>query len=204
MTTPYSSLARTIVGTVAAGAIALSAASPAMARPGERHGDRDGVDAGDVIAGALIIGGIAAIAAAADDDRDDRYDRDYRYDRAGYDDGWRRGPAWRGGISPRRAVEQCVWAAERRASGYSYGAADVTDIRSVRETRWGYEVRGRIAVNAMGRDWRRGDARYGRGWDGDYRGWNSGLRGYDAGRFECRIERGRVVDIDYSGIRGLR
>lgn len=203
MTNPRTPFAKALVGTVAAGAMALSAATPAMARP---H-DRDGVDAGDVIAGALVIGGIAAIAAAASDndryDRYDRHDRDYRYDRAGYDDGWRRGPAWRGGISPRRAVEQCVWAAERQASRYSYGSADVTDIRSVRETRWGYEVRGRIAVNAMGRDWRRGDARYGRGWDGDYRGWNAGLRGYDAGRFECRIERGRVVDIDYSGIRGL-
>lgn len=79
----------------------------------------------------------------------------------------------------------------------------MTDIRDIRQTRYGYEVRGRIAVNGNGRDWRRGDSNYGRGWGGDYRGWNDGLRGYDSGSFRCQIERGRIVDIDYSGIRGL-
>ena len=79
----------------------------------------------------------------------------------------------------------------------------MTDIREVRDTRSGYEVRGRIAVNTMGRGWRNGDGAYGRGWDGDYRGWNAGLRGYDSGKFRCRIEQGRVVDLDYSGLRGL-
>ena len=50
---------------------------------GYRHRDR--VDAGDVLAGVLIIGGIAAIASAASnssrnrDYRDDRYRNDYRY-----------------------------------------------------------------------------------------------------------------------------
>ena len=81
--------------------------------------------------------------------------------------------------------------------------ADVTDVRDVRQTRWGYEVKGRIAVNSNGRDWRRGDSNYGRGWNNDYRGWDNSLRGYDSGNFKCRVERGRVVDIDYSGIRGL-
>jgi hypothetical protein len=56
----------------------------------------------------------------------------------------------------------------------------------------------------MGRDWRRGDGYYGRGWDDDYRGWDNGYRGYDSGRFTCRVRYGRVVDLDYSGIRGLR
>jgi hypothetical protein len=79
----------------------------------------------------------------------------------------------------------------------------VTDVRQVRETRYGLEVKGRIAVNSMGRDWRSGDGNYGRGWGGDYRGWNSNLRGYDSGTFKCRYDRGRVVDIDFSGIRGL-
>ena len=42
-----------------------------------RH--RHGIDAGDVLAGVLIIGGIAVIASAANKDRDERYrDRDYR------------------------------------------------------------------------------------------------------------------------------
>ncbi|MCX7282550.1 MAG: hypothetical protein NTX28_00630, partial [Novosphingobium sp.] len=89
------------------------------------------------------------------------------------------------------------------AGRVSWGRADVTDIRDVRDTRYGYEVRGRIAVNAQGRDWRNGDPRYGRGWNNDYRGWDSSLRGYDSGTFKCRFERGRIVDLDYSGIRGL-
>ncbi|MEY4239857.1 MAG: hypothetical protein RL339_2458 [Pseudomonadota bacterium] len=199
MKTMSNALAKGTIATIAAGAMALSSATPAFA---DRR-DRDGVSAGDVIAGALIIGGIAAVASAAGNN--DRYDRDYRYDRAGYGYdrgyGYRDNDAWRG--SPRRAVEQCIFAAERNASRYSYGRADVTDVRDIRETRYGYEVRGRIAVNSNGRDWRRGDGNYGRGWGGDYRGWNDNLRGYDAGSFKCRIERGRIVDLDYNGIRGL-
>lgn len=187
---------KALVGTVAAGAMAVSAAAPAFAR--DRHDG--GIDAGDIIAGALVIGGIAAVAAAASDNDDGyRYGRDYRYDRAGYggyDGRYRKGSA-------RRAAEQCVVAAERNAARSSYGRADVTDIRNVRETRYGYEVRGRIAVNGMGRDWRDGDRNYGRGWNDDYRGWNRSLRGYDSGSFTCRYEGGRVVDLDYSGLRGL-
>ena len=48
-------ISKALIGTVAAGAMALSA-SPAAAR--DRHDD--GIDAGDIIAGALVIGGIAA------------------------------------------------------------------------------------------------------------------------------------------------
>lgn len=191
---------KALAGTIAAGAMAVSSANPAIAR--DHRGD--GISTGDVIAGAVVLGGIAAIAAAAsDNDRGYSRDRDYGYDRAGYNDAYgRQGNRWNAG-SPRRAVEQCVIAAERNAGRYGAGRADVTDIRSVRETRWGYEVKGRIAVNTMGRGWRNGDARYGQGWDGDYRGWNSNMRGYDAGRFVCTIERGRVTDLDYSGVRGL-
>ncbi len=188
-------LSKALIGTVAAVAMAVSAASPAAAQ----YRDRDrGIDAGDIIAGALIIGGIAAVASAGSRDRGYGYD-DYRYDRAGYD----RGYGYRNG-NPRQAVEQCVYAAERQAGRYSYGRADVTDIRNVRNTRYGYEVRGRIAVNSQGRGWRNGDNRYGSGWGNDYRGWNDNLRGYDSGSFKCKFERGRVVDVDISGIRGNR
>mgnify|MGYP003592941263 FL=1 len=195
-------LSKALVGTIAAGALVASSASPAFAE-GRDHRGRDGISAGDVIAGALIIGGIAAVASAAS-----KNNRDYRYDRAGYgwNGGYDRGDRYDRGYgydNPRQAVEQCVYAAERAAGRYSYGRADVTDIRSVRDTRYGFEVRGRIAVNTSGHGWRNGDGNYGRGWGNDYRGWNNNLRGYDSGSFKCRFERGRVVDVDFNGIRGL-
>jgi len=58
-------VSKALVGTVAAGAMAMTSATPALARDHD-----DGIDAGDVIAGAVIIGGIAALAGAFD--RDDR------------------------------------------------------------------------------------------------------------------------------------
>ena len=177
-------LAKGTIATVAAGAMAM-ASSPANAQWRDR--DRDDIDVGDVIAGAVIIGGIAAAISAIDNGND-------RYRGRGY---------YRGG-SARSAVEQCVYAAERNASRYSWGGnAQVTDIRKIDRDRDGYEIKGRIAVNQMGRDWRRGDRRYGYGWDNDYRGWNNRYRGWDSGKFECKIRYGRVVDLDYSGIRGL-
>lgn len=166
-------LTKAMVGTVAAGAMAVSTASPALAR------DRDGgIGAGEVIAGALIIGGIAAVAAAASKDKDRygyRYGRDYRYDRAGYN--YRYG-------NPRDAVSRCVRAAERDASRHVRGRADVTDVTSIRDKRYGFDVKGRIAVDDRGHRWGRG--------------------GYDRGKFTCKVRHGRIVDIDYSGIRGLR
>ena len=170
---------KALVGAAAAAAIAASSATPAMAK---------GIDVGDVIAGAVIVGGVAAVASALDNDGRGRtygYPYDNRYG------------------DPRSAVEQCVYAAERSASRRSYGGADVTDIRSVDRNRRGYTVRGRVAVNTLGRGWRYGDRTYGRGWDNDYRGWNDRLRGYDAGTFRCRYEYGRVTDLDFNGVRGL-
>ena len=179
-------ISKALVGTVAAGAMAMASAAPAQAQWRDRDRDRgDGIDAGDIIAGALIIGGIAAVASAAGGrDRYDRgYDRGYGYNQAG---------------NSRQAVEQCVNAAQRNASRYSYGGnAKVTDIRDVDAKRDGYKVKGRIAVNTRNANWRRG-------WGNDFRGWNSRYNGYDAGTFKCDVRYGRVVDLDYSGIRGLR
>ena len=105
---------------------------------------------------------------------------------------------------PRQAVEQCVYAAENGANRYSYGGrSQVTDIRQIDRKRDGYTVRGRIAVNTQGRNYRRGDPRYGRGWNNDYRGWNSAYSGYDSGQFTCKVRYGQVVDLDYDGVRGL-
>ena len=97
------------------------------------------------------------------------------------------GGGWRGGDNPHMAINRCSRAAEHQAGRYVRGFANVTDIRDVRETRHGYEVRGRIAVNV-----RNG------GWNG--RGWGSDGRYRDTGSFTCKFESGRVVDLDINGI----
>lgn len=166
--------ARISLGAVAATALTAASATPAMA---DDHRDRGGIGAGEIIAGAVVIGGIAALAGAFDGDRNDRRydyrDRNYRGDR--YD---RRGFAG----NPRTAVDRCVRAAEnqaRRFGGYRY--ADVIDVRDIDRTRNGFRVKGRIEV--------------GGGWD---------RRGADRGRFTCRIDGRGAPRIDFSGVRGLR
>ena len=65
---------------ISAAAAAFSLAATPAAAHGDRWGrHRDGVSAGDVLAGVLIIGGIAAIASAASKSNRDREVRDTRY-----------------------------------------------------------------------------------------------------------------------------
>ena len=94
--------ARLVFGAVAATALTAASATPALAND---HRDRGGIGAGEIIAGAVVIGGLAALAGAFDNDRDDRRydyrDRDFR-------GGWDRG----GFGNPRTAVDRCVRAAE--------------------------------------------------------------------------------------------
>jgi hypothetical protein len=176
--------ARLVIGGVVASALTAACVTPAMAQDRRDH---DGISAGEIIAGAVVIGGIAALAGAFDGDRDDRrhdnrdyrdyrdYNRDYRgerYDRGNY--------RYAGGS--RNAVERCVRAAEnqaRRFGGYRY--ADVIDVREVDRTRDGFRVRGRIDV--------------GGGWD---------RRGSDRGSFSCRIDGRGAPLIDFDGFRRLR
>jgi hypothetical protein len=171
-------LNKALVGTAAAAAMAVSA-TPAMARDGHRGGP----SAGEVIAGVAIIGAIAAIASSGNKDR--RYrDDDYRGDRYGndrYADS-RFGNRYRQ-IGQRQAMNRCVRAAERGAT--NYGRANVTDIRDIDRTRYGYRVKGRILVD-------QGRGRYQRS-------------GYsDKGNFTCYIEGNRVSDVRYSGLRYSR
>ncbi len=185
-------LAKSILGATAATALAVAA--PAQAR------DHDnGIDAGDVIAGALIIGGIAAIASAASGN-DDRYDRrhdprygdrsDRRYDPR-YGDRYDRGY---GNQSPRSAIQQCSAAAQREAS--RYGRAQVTEITDIDRERRGFEVEGRIVVEEQNYGYRGRNGRYNRNARYDRRGYSD----YDRGRFSCRIRYGR---IDRLRVRGL-
>ena len=188
-------LTKALVGTVAAGAMVVGSAAPALAQSRDRDRDRGGIDAGDVIAGALIIGGIAAVAAAASSGN---RDRGYVYEGRGYDNRYNNGQYYNNAGDSRQAVEQCVYAAERNANRYSRGGrSQVTDIRNIDRKRDGYTVKGRIAVNT-------GNANWQRGWGNDYRGYNNSQRGYDAGNFTCKVRYGQVVDLDYSGVRGLR
>ncbi len=191
MTKNFRTTAKGGIATAAVGAMALAAAAPAEAR--DRHDD--GISVGEVIAGAVILGGIAAVASAATknhgyDYRDGRY-----YGRDGYRGNDRYG--YRG--NPRAAVERCVNAARSDARRYGYRHAEVTDIRDVDDTRYGWRVKGRIRVDANYR---------GGGYDRNgyrdrhnrYQRWNAA----DNGSFTCDIERGRVADLDFRGIRGLR
>ena len=211
-------VSKALLGTIAAGAMVAASATPALAD----HNDRNGVSVGDIIAGALIIGGIAAVASAAN-----RNNGGYR-DNRGYDDGdgYNRGYDNNGGYydnndgnygnnyrnnydryaqwrsNPRQAVERCIAAAERYANSRGL-RADVTDIREVKDTRYGFQVKGRIAVQGNNRGWNRGDGNYGQGWGGDYRGYNDRVRGYDSGKFKCKFERGQITDLDIDGVRGF-
>ncbi len=189
-------ITKALVGTVAAGAMAMASATPAMAQ--NRHDD-DGISAGEVIAGAVILGGLAAVIASADNDRDGYGYRDgYRgYGNNGYyNRGYNNGYAYNQG-NPRSAVEQCVRAAEQTANRYSYGGrSKVTDIRDIDRKSGGYKVKGRIAVNTRNANWRGG-------WGNDWRGWNNQYNGYDAGSFTCDVRYGRVTGLDIDGIRGL-
>lgn len=172
MKTLKKTLAKGALGTVAAGAMALATATPAMANDGRD----DGIGAGEIIAGALVIGGIAALAGAFDGDGDRVHDRRYRGDRFHRNN-------FRRGIGPRRAVNQCINAAERQARRFGgWRFADVTRIRDVDRTRRGFRVKGRIQVEGN-----------------RFRG-----RNFDRGRFTCFISnRGRPL-IDFDGVRGLR
>ncbi len=166
-----------LVGTAAATAMAVSA-TPAMAK--DNH--RGGVSAGEVIAGAVVLGGLAAILTSGNKDK-----YAYNYDR-GYRDNYRHGNYRKGRFGPRKAVDRCVRAAERRATR-NYGWADVTQIRDVDRTRYGYRVKGRIVVkdNYRGRYQRNG-----------YR------QDYDRGKLTCFVERDNRPQVSFRNLNSGR
>jgi hypothetical protein len=135
------------------------------------------------LVGALVTGAMAVFAAAPA----------LAGDGFGYGGGHGR-HGWNGGGNTHRAVEMCSRVAERQASRHAYGRARVTDIRDVRDTRWGFEVRGKLAVHSRNHGWR--DNRWGYGY-------RDGYRNRDTGSFKCVVERGRVAYLDFDGIRGL-
>ncbi len=193
-------ISKALVGAVAAGAMAMVPTAAASAQSRYDYRDRDdGISVGDIIAGAVVIGGIAAVAGALggrnDDYRhDDRYFRNGNY---GYYNG-----------NPRAAVQQCVNAANRDARSRGYRYAQVTQVRDVNDTNYGWKIKGNLVVDgARGYDRGYNDRYYNSRYDdrrynnGYYN--NSRYGAQDSGSFTCWIDRGRVSRMDYSGIRGL-
>lgn len=188
-------MTKTLLGAGAAAAALVSIAVPAQARDRydrNRDRDRDSISAGEIIAGAVVLGGLAAVLSSGNNGRNDRRGYDDRYDdnRAGYHYDNRGG-------SGRAAVNQCVASVETWANRYS--RSDVTQVRSIERTRFGYRVTGNVVVQDAGR------GRYENDYYGNDRfGGNGYQRGYDKGRFTCFVERGRVVDINYRGLEQWR
>lgn len=114
---------------------------------GHRGRHRDRIDGGDILAGILVIGGIAAIASAASkNNRDRRYeDRDYRSENRRYDD--RRADTReesrndRGTGGMESAISVCSNAAERQAGR----DARVSAIESVARDGEGWRVEGELS-----------------------------------------------------------
>jgi hypothetical protein len=181
---------------LAATAAMVAAATPAQAR--DHYRDNDRIDAGDVIAGALIIGGIAAIASASsnhrgyrDYDRYDRRDGDDRYD-SYRDNRWNNDY----GYGSRQAVDQCVRAAQRDAS--RYGRARVTDVTDIDRVDGGYKVRGRLVVEQRNY-W---GGRYNDGWNRNGYYYDRYSDGYNKGGFTCTSRYGDVQDLRLRGLGG--
>lgn len=113
-----------------------------------RHYRGNGISTGDVLAGVLIIGGIAAIASAASNNSRDRAEErsypDYRdntyprEDRQDYRDRDDRGASYSSGSSSGldRAAEMCVNEVER--------TEQVEDVSTVNRDGEGWHVEGRL------------------------------------------------------------
>lgn len=163
-------LTKAAIGAATAGAMLMSAA-PAAAR--DRY-DRDGISAGEIIAGAVVLGGLAAILSSGNNDRYDRYRGRYDDPRYGYGYDYNRYG------NSRSAISQCVNSVERGSR--RYGRTDVTEVTSIDRKRDGYNVKGRVIVrDGYGNRWGRGGY-------------------YDKGKFTCYVRYDRVQDIRFSGL----
>ena len=156
-------VSKIMTGVAAAAMLAVSAA-PAQANHRRSH---DGIDAGDIVTGVAILGGIAAIAAAVGNDGN-RYGYGYRNR---YRDGYT------------NAVNACGYEAER----YGRGRVHVTDVD--RRGNDSYRVRG---VIEGGYD--RYDRGYDRRYDRDYGRYDYDRRDRDS--FTCVARgNGRIQDF---------
>lgn len=134
--TPAAALDLPRAGPVSTGAYDADAGNTERSR---RHRHRhDRIDAGDVIAGVLILGGIAAIASAASKPRQPevRYPERYPESRPRYAEPARAGSATGQGME--RAVDMCVDAVE-------YEQGRVASVDGANRTGEGWQVTGELA-----------------------------------------------------------
>lgn len=177
-------LTKSILAAGAAAVALVGLTAPAQARG---YYNDDHIDAGDVIAGALIIGGLAAILSSGSNDRNRGYYDDYRDGNRGsrgYSYDYQR-------YGGRQAVDQCVRYVE--GQGGRYGRINVTEITDIDRKSYGYKIEGKLVVQDQYRDY----DRYNR-YDRNYG------RGYDEGRFNCYVEQGRVTNVEFRGLNGWR
>ena len=168
-----------ITGAAAAAALSVSFAAPAEAQ--SRYRDRDrGIDAGDIITGIAILGGIAAVTSAIGRDGS-------RY-------GYGSRDRYRDGYSA--AVNACGYEAERIGGGQ----VRITDVDRTGNDR--YRVRGVVEGRGYGYDrggYDRGyDRRYDRGYDRRYDRDYGRYDRYDAREdFTCHARgSGRITDFN--------
>ena len=131
-------ISKTMLGAGAAAVAALSFAAPAEAQYRDRYRDRGGIDAGDIITGIAVLGGIAAITSAIGRD-DSRYGYGY-------------GNRYRGGYD--YAVQSCA----REAQRMGRGQVQILDVDRAGNDR--YRVRGIVQAGYGGG--------YSRGYDRGY------------------------------------
>lgn len=135
---------------LAAAAVCSLGATPAAAQGwgwgggwGRHHHDR--VDVGDVLAGVLIVGTIAAIASAASKSKRDRRDEDYRgdypRDRQGGYYGNDDRQQWQQNGSVDSAVNRC-------SNEVSRGSDRRVDVQSINRDADGWRVEGRTGDGA--------------------------------------------------------
>ncbi len=160
-------LTKTILATAAAATLATGMAAPASARDfGGRYygGHHHGSGFGNFLAGALVVGTVAAIASSAA--RKDRgYDRSYPPPPPGYGYNESFGDDDNG-------LTACAATAEREAQRYTRDNARVVDIRAVDNSGRNTRFTGRVEVA-----------------DDGY----SGGGRHDSARFTCTAEYGRVT-----------
>lgn len=116
-------------------------------------------------------------------------------------DGYGRGGFGYAAANADHATNICTRAVQGSAGQRLAAFARVTEIRDIDRTSRGFTVKGRVVVQQRDRDWRHDDIGYRSGWGRGDRRYDD--RRFDEGSFKCRVEYGRVTDLDFSGIRGL-